>query len=116
MSPYLAEFLGTMLLVILGEGVVANVLLRGTKGESAGFLTIVLGWGLAVTLAIYAVGAVSGAHLNPAVTLALWLNNDFTTMKVAGYIASQFAGAFSGAVIVWLFYMPFFQKTESTDL
>ena len=71
MSPYLAEFLGTMLLVVLGDGVVANVLLRGTKGENAGTLTVVIAWGLAVTLSVYAVGRISGAHLNPAITLAL---------------------------------------------
>jgi glycerol uptake facilitator protein len=116
MSPYLAEFLGTMLLVILGDGVVANVVLRGTKGENAGFLTIVIGWGLAVTLAIYAISRFSGAHLNPAVTLAFWLNNDFTATQVGGYILAQFAGAFAGAIIVWLFYKPFFDKTESAAL
>ncbi len=71
MSPYLAEFFGTLLLVLLGDGVVAGVILKKTKSENAGWLTIVMGWGLAVTLAIYAVGRISGAHLNPAVTLAL---------------------------------------------
>jgi glycerol uptake facilitator protein len=116
MSPYLAEFLGTMLLIILGDGVVANVVLRGTKGENAGFLTIVIGWGLAVTLGIYAVGRISGAHLNPAVTLALWLSNDFTATQVTGYILAQLAGAFTGAIIVWIFYKPFLDKTENADL
>ena len=66
MSPYVAEFLGTMLLTLLGNGVVASVLLRDSKAENAGWLTIVVGWGLAVTLAIYAVGRISGAHINPA--------------------------------------------------
>src|SRR5688572_58840 len=104
MSPYLAEFLGTMLLVIMGNGVVCGVVLKGTKSENAGWLTIVLGWGLAVTLAIYAVGRISGAHLNPAVTLAFFVNGVFPGDRVFGYMLSQFAGAFSGAVIVWLFY------------
>lgn len=116
MSPYLAEFLGTMLLVILGDGVVANILLRGTKGENAGYLTVVIGWGLAVTLAIYAVGRISDAHINPAITLGLWMSGDFPSSQVLGYISAQFGGAFTGAVIVWLFYMPFFGRTESQEL
>ena len=68
MTPYAAEFFGTMILILLGEGVVAGVLLRDSKSENAGWLTIVVAWGLAVTLAIYAVGNISGAHLNPAIT------------------------------------------------
>lgn len=112
MSPYLAEFLGTMLLIILGDGVVANVLLRGTKGENAGLLTVVVGWGLSVTLAIYAVGSISGAHLNPAVTLALFVNGDFSGSHVAGYIIAQMAGAFAGAIVVWMFYLPHWARTE----
>lgn len=115
MSPYLAEFLGTMLLIILGDGAVANVLLRGTKGENAGFLTVVVGWGLAVTLAIYAVGSISGAHLNPAVTLALFVNGDFPMSQVAGYVMAQMAGAFAGAIMVWMFYLPHWEKTESAE-
>jgi glycerol uptake facilitator protein len=113
MSPYMAEFLGTMLLIILGDGVVANVVLKGTKGENAGLLTIVVGWGLAVTLAIYAVTRISSAHLNPAVTLALFVNGDFPGSQVAGYILAQIAGAFAGAIVVWLFYMPHWERTES---
>jgi glycerol uptake facilitator protein len=113
MSPYVAEFLGTMLLVILGDGVVANVLLKGTKGENAGLLTIVVGWGLGVTLAIYAVERISHAHLNPAVTLALFVNGDFPGSQVAGYIIAQIAGAFAGAIMVWMFYLPHWERTES---
>jgi glycerol uptake facilitator protein len=112
MSPYLAEFLGTMLLVFLGNSVVANVILRGTKGENAGWLTIVMGWGLAVTLAIYAVGRFSGAHLNPAVTLALWINKDFSGDLVAGYILAQFAGGIVGGILVWIFYHSHWSRTE----
>lgn len=116
MSPYLAEFLGTMLLVTLGDGVVANVLLRGTKGENAGYLTIVIGWGLAVTMGIYAVERFSGAHINPAITLALWMSGDFDGAQVPGYIAAQLGGAFFGGVLVWIFYKPFFAKTENEAL
>lgn len=113
MSPYLAEFLGTMLLITMGNGVVAGVTLKRTKSENAGYLVVVLGWGLAVTLAIYAVGRVSNAHLNPAVTLALFANNDFPGDMVLGYIAAQFAGAFAGAVLVWIHYISHWQYTEN---
>jgi len=94
MSSYFAEFFGTLLLILLGDGVVAAIVLKKTKSENAGWLTIVLGWGLAVTLAIYAVGNISGAHLNPAVTLALAFNGTFPSDQVMGYIIAQFAGAF----------------------
>ncbi len=113
MSPYLAEFLGTLLLVLMGDGVVANVSLRGTKGEGAGLVPVVMAWGLAVTLAIYAVGRISGAHLNPAVTIALFVNGDFPGDQVVGYIIAQFAGGFAGAILVWLFYLPHWSQTES---
>ena len=112
MNPYLAEFFGTMLLVILGDGVVAGVVLKGSKSENAGWLTIVVGWGLAVTLAIYAVGHISGSHLNPAVTIAFALNGDFPWSDVIGYIAAQMAGAFIGAIIVWLHFLPHWKRTD----
>jgi glycerol uptake facilitator protein len=113
MSPYLAEFLGTMLLTLLGNGVVAGVVLRGSKAENAGWLTIVFGWGLAVTLAIYAVGRISGAHINPAVTVALFVNGDFPGHLVLGYMLAQFAGAFAGSVLMWLHYLSHWPRTES---
>ena len=113
MSPYLAEFLGTMLLTLLGNGVVAGVLLKDSKAQNAGWFTIVLGWGLAVTLAIYAVGRISGGHLNPAVTLALFVTKDFPGDQVLGYMLAQFAGAFAGAILVWLHYMGHWARTES---
>jgi glycerol uptake facilitator protein len=113
MSPYLAEFLGTMLLIFMGNGVVANVLLRGTKGENAGTLAVCIAWGLAVTLAIFAVGRISGAHLNPAITIALTLSGDFQSSMALGYILAQITGAFSGAVIVWIFYYPHWAMTEN---
>lgn len=113
MSPYVAEFFGTMVLILLGNGVVAGVLLKGSKSENAGWLTIVMGWGLAVTLAIYAVGRISGAHINPAVTVALWAAGDFESNLVLGYILAQFAGAFFGAVLVWLQYLPHWGVTDN---
>jgi len=113
MSPYLAEFFGTMFLILLGDGVVAGVLLKENKSENAGWLTICFAWGLAVTLAVYAVGTISGGHLNPAITLALFLTGDFPAGNVVGYIAAQFAGAFAGAILVWLHYLPHWNLTES---
>ena len=115
MSPYLAEFFGTLLLIILGDGVVAGVVLKGTKSENSGWLVIVLGWGLAVTLAIYAVGGISGAHLNPAVTIALAWSNNFEWNLVPGYCFAQLAGAFVGAVLVWIQYLPHWGKTDSAS-
>lgn len=116
MSPYLAEFFGTMLLILLGDGVVAGVLLKGSKSENAGWLTIVVAWGLAVTLAIYAVGQFSGAHLNPAVTIGLALSGSFEWSKVTGYCIAQLVGAFAGAVLVWLHYLPHWKNTASGEL
>lgn len=115
MSPYLAEFFGTMLLVLLGDGVVAGVVLKGTKSENAGWLTIVLAWGLAVALAVYAVGSISGAHLNPAVSIALAWSGSFDWALVPGYCLAQLAGAFTGAVLVWVHYMPHWGKTDSAE-
>ncbi|MEN9676246.1 MAG: hypothetical protein RIS76_2142 [Verrucomicrobiota bacterium] len=112
MSPYLAEFVGTALLVLLGDGVVANVLLARSKGYNSGWIVITTGWGLAVAMAVYAVGTISGAHLNPAITLALAAIGSFSTAKVAGYLLAQFAGAFVGATLVWLAYLPHWKVTE----
>ncbi|MBX2943312.1 MAG: aquaporin family protein [Cyclobacteriaceae bacterium] len=112
MSPYLAEFIGTMILIILGDGVVAGVLLKQSKSENAGWVVIVMGWGLAVTFAIYAVGGYSGAHINPAVTLALALNGSFPWAEVPAYCLAQLLGAFVGATIVWLHYLPHWKVTE----
>ena len=110
MNIYLAEFLGTMLIILLGEGVVAGVVLKGTKSENAGWLTICIAWGLAVTMGIYASG-VSGAHLNPAITIALAIIGLFDWANVPGYCLAQFAGAFTGAVLVWFYYQPYWKNT-----
>ena len=112
MSPYLAEFLGTMLLIILGDGVVANVVLNRSKGHNSGWIVITAGWGLAVMVGAYSVGAISGGHLNPALTLALASIGQFQWAAVPGYIIAQIAGGFAGAVIVWLAYMPHWEITE----
>jgi glycerol uptake facilitator protein len=112
MTPYIAELFGTMFLVLLGDGVVAGVTLRLTKSENAGFLVVCVAWGLAVMIAIYAVGRISGAHLNPAVTLALLIAGDFPADQVAGYILAQFIGAFMGAILVYLHYLPHWAATE----
>lgn len=111
MNIYLAEFFGTLLLILIGNGVVAGALLRGSKAENPGWFTICFTWGLAVTLAIYAVGQISGAHLNPAVTLAFAWKGDFPASQVLGYIAAQMGGAFVGAVLVWVHYLPHWRGT-----
>jgi glycerol uptake facilitator protein len=105
-----------MILILLGDGVVAGVLLKNSKSENAGSFFIVTAWGLAVTLAIYAVGKISGAHLNPAVTIAMAINGNFSADLVAGYIIAQFAGAFLGAVLVWLHYLPHWKLTTDQSL
>ena len=112
MSPYLAEFFGTMLLVLLGDGVVAAVVLKDSKAQNAGWLTIVIGWGLAVMLAIYAVGSISGAHLNPAITIALAMNGSFPSDQVVGYVLAQMCGGIVGAILVWLHYLPHWKGTS----
>jgi glycerol uptake facilitator protein len=112
MEVYLAEVVGTMLLVIFGDGVVANVCLARTKGHGSGWIVIATGWGLGVALAIYAVGRISGAHINPAVTLGLASIGAFDLALVPGYIAAQVLGGFLGAVVVWLSYLPHFDATD----
>ena len=111
MSPLVAELLGTMILVVLGDGVVANVVLKGTKGHASGWIVITAGWGFAVAIAAYSVGSISGAHLNPAVTLGLATIGTFPWKDVGPYIAAQVAGAFLGGVIVWLTYLPHWAVT-----
>ncbi|MGY8673814.1 MAG: MIP/aquaporin family protein, partial [Verrucomicrobiia bacterium] len=90
MSPYTAEFLGTMILIILGDGVVANVVLNKTKGNSSGWIVITAGWALGVTMGVYCVGWISGAHLNPAVTLGMLSIGEIDAGHVRRYLAAQF--------------------------
>jgi glycerol uptake facilitator protein len=112
MEKYTAELLGTMLLVILGDGVVANVLLNRSKGQNGGWITITAGWGFAVMMSVYSVGWISGGHLNPAVTLGLAAIGQFQWDLVPGYIAAQMVGAILGSVVVWLAYLPHWGITE----
>src|SRR6185295_1920918 len=116
MSPFLAEFLGTMLLVLFGDGVVANVVLARSKGQNSGWIVITTGWAMAVTIAVYAVGGISGAHLNPAVSIGMASIGKFGWNLVPGYIAAQMAGAFVGGALVWLAYLPHWSVTEDKGL
>jgi glycerol uptake facilitator protein len=116
MNPYLAEFTGTAFLILMGDGVVASVLLKDSKAYNAGWLTIAIAWGLAVTLAVYAVGSHSGAHLNPAVTVGLAISGSFDWSQVPMYLVSQLAGAFVGAILVWLFFKPHWEKTSDASV
>src|ERR1041385_3060955 len=113
MPPFLAELLGTMLLVILGDGVVANVVLSKTKGQNGGWIVITGGWAFGVAMAVYAVGSFSGAHLNPTVTIGLASIGKFAWASVPGYIAAQMLGAFLGAMIVWLADPPHWSVTDN---
>src|SRR5260370_38219604 len=106
MQPYLAEALGTLILVLLGDGVVANVLLDKSKGQNSGWIVITTGWAVAVAVAVYAVGRISGAHLNPAVTIALSAMGSFPPASVPGYVAAQIAGPFPGAFPCGRGYFP----------
>ena len=104
MNPYLAEFIGTMLLVLLGNGVVANVVLPQTKGHGGGWIVVAFGWGMAVFVAVWCVGAASGAHINPAVTVGLAAAGKFAWTNVAPYVVAQMLGAMAGASLVFVFY------------
>ena len=115
MHPYVAEFVGTAILILLGNGVVANVVLSETKGHAAGWIVITAGWGFAVFTAVLCVADFSGAHLNPAVTIGLAVGAGFEWNLVAGYIVAQMAGAIVGAGIVYVFYMPHYAVTDDPN-
>jgi glycerol uptake facilitator protein len=116
MSPIVGEIIGTMILIILGDGVVANVLLNKSKGKDSGWIVIATGWGLAVAVAVYAVGWISGAHINPAVTIGLAAIGSFPWADVPMYIIGQMIGGILGGIIVWLAYLPHWSETEDTGL
>jgi len=116
MSPFIGEFIGTMLLIIMGDGVVANVVLNKTKGNNGGWIVITFGWALAVFLGVYVSTSLGGSgHLNPAVTIAMVAFNNFDATLLPTYILAQFAGAITGAIIVWLAYKQHFDSTDDMD-
>ena len=115
MSPALAEFIGTGLLVTFGNGVVANVVLSRTKGNNCGWIVITAGWGLAVFVGVFSSQAVSGAHLNPAVTLAMAQAGKFAWSSVPGFLLAQLFGGMAGALMVFLFYREHFRATADGD-
>lgn len=115
-EKFVAELVGTAILIILGDGVVAGVLLARSKAQNSGWIVITAGWGFAVMVAVYAVGAVSGAHINPAVTLGFLLTGAVDVPTAIAFWIAQFIGAFIGAVIVWLGYLPHWPITEDADL
>ena len=116
MSIFLGELIGTWLLLLLGNGVVACALLSQSKGEKGGWIVITAGWGFAVAIAVYAVGWISGGHLNPAVTVGLWLAGKTALSAVPSYLAGQMIGAMLGAFFVWIVYFPHWHMTHDPRL
>ncbi|MBL0269496.1 MAG: aquaporin family protein [Chitinophagaceae bacterium] len=117
MSPFIGEFAGTALLITMGCGVVANVLLTGSKGQNSGWIVITFGWGMAVFLGVYSSTSLGGSgHLNPAVTIALTATGQFDADMLPVYLMAQFAGAIAGATIAWLAYFQHFAATADKDL
>lgn len=116
MNIFIPEFIGTMLLIIFGDGVVANVVLAKTKGQNSGWIVIATGWAMAVIVGVYASWGYTGAHINPAVTISLWAIGLVKTEVVPIYLIAQFSGAFVGGVIVWLAYKRHFDETENQAL
>jgi len=114
-TGYLAEFVGTALLVVFGNGVVANVVLARTKGNNSGWIVITIGWGLAVFIGAFCSAKYSGAHLNPAVTVAMAMAGKLSVAKVAGYVCAQMLGAIVGSTFVFLFYREHFKATDDAD-
>jgi glycerol uptake facilitator protein len=115
MTPFLGEIIGTTLLILLGDGVVANVVLKGTKGNNSGWIVITFGWAMAVFVGVFVSASASGAHLNPAVTVALATAGKFDWHQVPDYVLAQMLGACLGAFLVWAQYKPHFEVTESQD-
>ena len=116
MNIFTAEVFGTAILILLGDGVVAGVLLNHSKSQNGGWIVITFGWGIAVATAVFAVAQFSGAHINPAVTFGFAAIDVIDWSDVPQYLAGQFVGAFLGAVLVWLAYMPHWQETDDPGL
>jgi len=115
MTPFLGEFIGTAILIILGQGVVSNVVLAKTKGNNSGWIVITFGWAMAVYVGVFVAAPYSGAHLNPAVTLGLAAVGTFAWSSVVPYILAQLAGAMTGSLIVWLAYRQHFSETDDAN-
>lgn len=115
MTPFLAEFIGTAFLILLGNGVVANVVLNKTKGNNGGWIVITFGWAMGVFVGVYIAAAQSGAHLNPAVTIALATAGKFEWANAPLYFVAQLTGAMAGSLLVWLTYKKHFDATEDAD-
>lgn len=116
MSNFTAEFIGTMFLILLGNGVVANVVLHGTKGNKGGWIVITTGWALAVFTGVVIAGPYSGAHINPAVTLGLAAAGEFSWQLVPTFLIAQILGAMAGSFLVWVIYRDHFNATENSLL
>src|SRR5688572_3824899 len=117
MSPFFGEFAGTALLILMGAGVVANVVLNKSKGQNSGWIVITFGWAMAVFLGVYASNKLGGSgHLNPAVSIGLAAFGDFDPSLLGTYLAAQFAGAFTGAVLAWVAYKQHFDETADKGL
>lgn len=113
---FLAEFVGTLILIFLGNGVVANVLLNKSKGNGGGWIVITTGWAFAIAVSVYITGGVSGAHMNPALSIALVLTGAMEVAKLPVYIAAQMLGAIAGQCLVYLMYKQHYDETEDTGL
>ncbi len=115
MTNFLFELIGTAFLILLGDGVVANVVLNKTKGNNGGWIVITVGWAMAVFVGVYTSAAHSGAHLNPAVSVAMAAAGKLEWSVVPTYIAGQFAGAMLGSLLVWIAYKKHFDETTDAD-
>ncbi len=115
MNNYIFEFIGTAMLILIGNGIVANLVLKETKGSDLGWVGISLGWGIAVFIGVFIAADVSGAHLNPAVTIGLATAGKFTWTMVPGYILAQTLGAMMGNILVWLAYKKQYEATEDPN-
>lgn len=115
MSPFVAEFIGTMFILLFGNAVVANVLLAKTKGNNGGLIVITFGWAIGVFVGVYSSAAVSGAHLNPAITIALAAVGKFDWANVPIYILAQLLGAMTGSLLMWLAYKKHFDEVNDAD-
>src|SRR5688572_3192097 len=116
LTAFIGEFIGTMMLILLGNGVVANVLLTKTKGNNSGLIVIAFGWAMAVFVGVFCAAGLSKAHLNPAVTIGFAAAGEFEWSSVPVYIAAQFAGAMAGTTLVWIAYNRHYQQTVDGDL